>query len=506
MHDERGRLEQPEAIPGNARTVQRMTSAEVLRRVDPFLAEHIDPGEHEIIRLDPRSLLAPSRFDLGVKLLFLEDLAAGNLCHLDLYDEHIRLFSLGKYEEPGKSPKHNLDDYVSSFSLLHANMQERGFDETESLIPLDRNGRLLNGSHRVASAIALGLSEVPCVRTRAVAGTYDFRFFRERGASTALLDLSAGCIARWLPACRVALLWPASRIDEAVAHELIPDMYYQKEIQLSADGARNLVAEVYRGEAWIGSRETGFRGAEAKAVPCFDSERPLRVVLFVEADAAQVLRLKERIRERAGVGKHSIHIDDTHERSVEIAEVVFNSNTLHFLDRSRIARTTAIWDQVESLVSECRRVGVDRRKIIVDGSAVLAMYGLRDARDLDYLSTSPDAAGIRGFDAHAEVVEFHECSADTLIRDARRHFTHRTVRFVSLPQLRAMKLRRAEPKDLADCSLIAAARPPSPLAFAWKRAAASIRFTVSKHRALLERFERTPLYPLGRRLYRWLVR
>jgi len=52
------------------------------------------------------------------------------------------------------------DDYVAAATALHASMVRDGYDPRYP-IPLDVEGRLLNGSHRLACALALDLKEVP---------------------------------------------------------------------------------------------------------------------------------------------------------------------------------------------------------------------------------------------------------------------------------------------------------------------------------------------------------
>lgn len=55
--------------------------------------------------------------------------------------------------------KRGLDDYVrSAIGLVHS-MSKRGFDGPP--IPIDPDGELLDGSHRVGCALALGIDRVP---------------------------------------------------------------------------------------------------------------------------------------------------------------------------------------------------------------------------------------------------------------------------------------------------------------------------------------------------------
>lgn len=55
------------------------------------------------------------------------------------------------------------DLYVMEAKNLLASMQKQGF-RLDGAIPLDPDGELLNGSHRGACALALGLPSVPVVK------------------------------------------------------------------------------------------------------------------------------------------------------------------------------------------------------------------------------------------------------------------------------------------------------------------------------------------------------
>lgn len=56
--------------------------------------------------------------------------------------------------------KWNVDDYVAAAGALCASMARRGF-VAECAVPIDPDGELLGGAHRVACALALGIEEIP---------------------------------------------------------------------------------------------------------------------------------------------------------------------------------------------------------------------------------------------------------------------------------------------------------------------------------------------------------
>lgn len=56
--------------------------------------------------------------------------------------------------------KQTIDHYVSAASTLYRSMVQGGFDD-RCPIPVDPFGEILNGSHRLACALALDLESVP---------------------------------------------------------------------------------------------------------------------------------------------------------------------------------------------------------------------------------------------------------------------------------------------------------------------------------------------------------
>ena len=47
------------------------------------------------------------------------------------------------------------------------------------------------------------------------------------------------------------------------------------------------------------------------------------------------MKIKDKIREVFNVGKHSVHITDTKEEAIRTARVVFNDNSIHFLNYAK---------------------------------------------------------------------------------------------------------------------------------------------------------------------------
>jgi len=84
--------------------------------------------------------------------------------------------------------KANIDDYLASAVWLFQSMEKWGFDPDHA-VPIDPDGELLNGSHRVACALALGIKEIPVDRQerRVWAPSWDAAWFRANGMDAATI-------------------------------------------------------------------------------------------------------------------------------------------------------------------------------------------------------------------------------------------------------------------------------------------------------------------------------
>ncbi len=78
--------------------------------------------------------------------------------------------------------KTTLGDYLHAAKDLLSSMQRIGFDKACS-IPLDVNGEILNGSHRIGCAKALRIGEIPVLVTtsKVWAPAWDRDWFLKHG-------------------------------------------------------------------------------------------------------------------------------------------------------------------------------------------------------------------------------------------------------------------------------------------------------------------------------------
>ena len=111
--------------------------------------------------VDPLDVMRKSlRFDLIFKVeladAWLHGDAAATRVAEEAYLESIRARCGFHESEP---PKSGPEDYVTSFRATLASISARGYDEKAAPVPVDGDGELLGGAHRVAACVACGC---PC--------------------------------------------------------------------------------------------------------------------------------------------------------------------------------------------------------------------------------------------------------------------------------------------------------------------------------------------------------
>lgn len=148
--------------------------------------------DHLVKFCKPQDLVTPKRLDIIVKVLYAKSYL-GNLNRLErkrvekLYAEHI--FLRTRALEP-YSIKGSITDYITFFDQTIESLRDEGFSEDEPIIVSSKNQLVLNGAHRLAASIALGVSEVPYREDYVAVGReWDWQWFASTGFS--ISDLSA---------------------------------------------------------------------------------------------------------------------------------------------------------------------------------------------------------------------------------------------------------------------------------------------------------------------------
>jgi len=405
---------------------------------------------------DPLKILDYTRFDVPAKVIYARHRhwQVNSNWPVQVYDEHIRAFN--GYDERDGTGKKGLKMFLNAFNAVIDSVRTRGFDPDTSVIPVSLQGELLEGAHRLAACLVYN-KQISTVKFDFKPWIYDYRFFLSRGLSPETADAIALEFCRLKKNTHLVFLFPSAIGSVDKVMELLKkysDIVYEKKISLRNDGPLLLMRQIYRDENWLGNYKNNFPGARLKARECFRSNEPLRLFV-VETDNNDALKqVKQEIRDIYGIGNHSIHISDTHEESLRIARLLLNSNGVHFLNNAKIGN----FEHFEKNLLSYKKAlaNVEEEWFCVGGSAVMSIYGLREARDIDYLHfREPLLKDDKGLvSSHNKEAGYYPLSIDDIIFNPKNHFYYDGVKFSALSVIRQMKSKRGEEKDGKDLLLM----------------------------------------------------
>ncbi|MGD0729652.1 MAG: hypothetical protein ABR956_00205 [Terracidiphilus sp.] len=408
----------------------------------------------------------PQRFDLAAKHLYarFREYGVNSDWGRAVYAFHLLIWNQFIEKLPCKNSE---ADFLESFyQIIEATRHAPG-PGLHSIIPLAADRTPLNGAHRIAAALLLGKS-VACVTTEVDPGhiKWDHRFFERRAELTGfphqtdIFDAMALEFCRMLPNIAIAIKFPAAKGRDEEVDRILREhatIFYRKAVTLENNGPVHFMRTVYEAEPWLGSYESDFDGARRKADLCFAHSGPVRFFLLAFDDQAQLTRAKERIRGIFGIEKHSIHITDTRHEALRVARLAFSNPSIGFIN-TRPLKEMPVFDQLLARYREALDGTEDSDDFCIDGSAVMAAYGIRDCADLDYIShgarelqTGPrEPIGI-----HNDYAKHYGAKTlDDIIFCHRNHFYLSGMKFASLANVRDWKLARGEAKDQVDVALI----------------------------------------------------
>ena len=447
-------------------------------RIDGFLLRRMRSGDgpFKLTQQVPRPTW--NRFDLGFKLLWL-DAQQGHVSDFaeGIYERHVAAFSLNDMAEPGNEAKRGIARFRTDFANLLTDMRTHGFDATKSLVPLASDGSLLNAGHRAATAMALNIS-VAAVETGLDPVNFDHRFFAKRGMGEGDLDAAAIRMVEAMPNAAIALLWPAARGRDRETDNLIGPLVYRRAVRLSLNAGQLLLSRVYRGEPWLGPEAENFPGIRRKLMGTFNGKDPLRVLIFDAPPGRDRMQLKEKVRALYGIGKHAIHITDTHEEAVELAHLLLSPSARHFLEYGKPTAFAETRRNLELLSKAKRENPTFGRDMAIDTGMVVGLYGLRAPSDIDVVAAAP----LPFEDIETHDAKGHSAPLGDLLQDPALHFRYRGFRWISLAEVAALKRTRLAGQDREDLLRIAPLLIADPMQAKPNPASLRMRFAILRLR------------------------
>jgi len=425
--------------------------------INKVIYNKLQDGKYLIKRENPIKFLTAKRFDLIAKLIYIkykESNIQSNFAK-ELYLKHIEVFN-GFYEADGSNKTGKLE-FLKSFDLLINSVKENGFD-IDTVIPVNKKCILLDGAHRVATCLYFS-EDIHYVNLEIESKVFDYNYFLNSGLDSFYLDEMALEYINIKPKdLYLVFIWPTSggkhENDLKKIFNKYGDVVYRKNISLTKRGSVNLIRNLYENEDWLGNAKNEYIGAQNKASWCFENQGDVRVFLF--ESVKNMIQMKEEIRKIFKVNKHSIHITDTPEEVIKFSKLVFNDNTVHWMNFSGFNNYSWFNKLLSHFKDWLNENNYDINKFCIDGSATLASYGIRLSRDLDffYSGTENVSTGFKEIDCHNIRLNNDKKRIDDQIYNPKNYFYFNSIKFISLNNLKTYKKERGENKDIEDVNKI----------------------------------------------------
>jgi hypothetical protein len=382
--------------------------------------------------VNPNNLITHRRFDVIVKYLYASNLSSKYF--KNLYKEHLRVWN-GFYE--GTPRKSGFEDFDDAFKSIINNT-------VEEPVPVNSDGDIVNGSHRLAAALHLqrpiNIRDLTPKENPRIESNYEFFIERNGGMPKHMLQRTALEYVKLKSNSHIVCLFPIcfDRMKDVMnVINKHSNLFYHSDTTLNSEGQLNLMKEIYLTDGW--ANEEGIR---RKGNQCFMGRNNVRFLVIDGKDLATVKDMKNKVRALFNVGNHCVHITDTHEEAIRVAKTVFNDNSIHFLNNRK---NVSFPNYVKLL-----KASKPSDNTVITGSSVLSLYGLRDCKDLDIIDYDNVLT-----DTHNQYLEkFYKITLDDIVNNPRNHLYYNGYKYVSLNVIKNMKETRNESKDVTDLQLI----------------------------------------------------
>lgn len=420
-----------------------------------------DETEYEICEIDAKELLVANRIDLIAKLKYIEnrEKKLNNDFIIELYKRHLEAFSNGSFVEPGKEEKNSFEKYCEEFDNIIDNIKDNGFNSEISLVPVGDDNTILDGAHRVASCIYFN-KKIKVIKFKNITLKCDLNFFKSRLLDEEFLDYLMLEYAKYKNDCIVFCLWPRSFGDKrSVAQKIIEDNFsimYTKEIDLSYDGLRNFMIQVYKEFEWVGNYKDHFGGVYPQLDSCYKEKSNIKIVIVETKEISKVLEVKKQIRDLYNVGNYSIHSTDNNIETLTMLRTLLNRNSINLLNSGKPDKFCEFYEMFLEYKNKIYDENLDTDEFCIDSSGVLALYGIRNTNDIDFISISNNFEKIKGekIDNHHAYIKYYGLDISQIVTNPRNYLYFDNMKFVSIELVKRMKKNRNEKKDQEDISLI----------------------------------------------------
>lgn len=440
-------------------------------------------------------LFKVDRFDILAKITFLNFYykKINSTWGEEIYATHLHVWNGIKEKKPIKK---NLKEYIESFIKISKNVLNNNFDFKKSPILLDNKNHVLDGSHRLASAIYFNTKVRYSYIHENDAPEYVYKSalkfinnkYELQGGACPFYVLTPGTNYQSLKPHHKTyknskleqkfsdymaleylklkkrniysiILYPSTNStgtkEAANIISQYADIIYYKKLTLEYLQGRNLIIQAYLEEDWIGNIHNKFAGSDIQYKKCFTNQSDTRLFLIETKDLNTALYIKKELRDFFKIGKHSIHTSDSYLETWRISTSLLNNNTLSMLKKMKYEYAYNFYKNFSQFKHWAHINNIQIDEICITGSSILSLHNIRDANDIDYIHRdSVQYADTKIIKSHFSEKKYYSHTFDDIIFNPENHFYFEGIKFASLNVITKLKSNRREQKDLKDLNLI----------------------------------------------------
>ena len=171
----------------------------------------------------------------------------------------------------------------------------------------------------------------------------------------------------------------------------------------------------------------------------------MKIILF-DGKGVDTLELKERIRNIAQVGKHSIHITDTWQETFDKANIFFCSNFREWSGHTFLNCSKRFHQKLSLLENNLMNPENSIKDIVLVKGICMELFGLRESEDIDVVSCDQVKWKKENFLFESELVTTQDFYTD--------YFLYKNFLFWNFNKLRQNRSLKNDRKSISDQKLV----------------------------------------------------
>lgn len=427
----------------------------------------------------PKKLVSPKRIDIVTRYLLFKDLVNGyeNQETLSLFTRY-QMTRTNGYEGPmlhSSKIKQDIWAYIEEAKSLCESMKKEGFQK-EHFVPVNEKYESLDGMHRISAAIALD-EKIYAHKYRGLQQPHvDFSWFENEAFTmedririlrgfTDIYEGQMGILVLFEPASN---LWDYIEQQTSKYYTIVGKVDYDFEHNFVA--FENIIHEFYSDSRYKGD-------LIQRKIDVLKYERlRLRVVVVcalegIQEDFYSSLRnFKLDMRQRLWYDLSEVpvvmHTSDTANEFEHLKMILLSVNNLRNMERKSCSMyRNKFFDMLNELGMWCQANKVDTKDVLIAGSAVMEVFGIRECSDVDFLIHSKyrDKMDVKRIKISERLelttsdindIKGNSFTADTVLSDDNLYFYFAGWKFLNLEFVYAKKKHAQRDKDVKDVRLM----------------------------------------------------